>query len=319
MSDEAFIKSAYMSKRVFRPNEITQKKDGVVLQLARDYAPKVEEVVVEEAPQYEGPTADDLRREAEEFKLQWEAEKAEMIAKAQAEAAEIVKNAESTAFDRVKEQQDKALVIKADAEKEAAEIIQKAKDEADAILEKARSDDANIRRSSNEEGFEKGHEEGYNKGKDEVQRLIGRVHSMLEGIQSRRQEILNETEQQIVDLVILMTTKVVKVLSESQKNVVMANVLSALKKVKTRGDVTVRVNFSDAKLTTEHIKDFIASVESVKNINVVEDTSVDLGGCIVETDFGAIDARIASQLAELETKILEISPVKSVSKAESAK
>ena len=122
----------------------------------------------------------------------------------------------------------------------------------------------------------------------------------------------------VVDLVILMTRKVVKVLSESQKNVVMANVLSALKKVKTRGDVTVRVNFSDAKLTTEHIKDFIASVESVKNITVVEDTSVDLGGCIVETDFGAIDARIASQLAELETKILEISPVKSVSKAEKA-
>ena len=37
--------------------------------------------------------------------------------------------------------------------------------------------------------------------------------------------------------------------------------------------------------------------------------------CIVETDFGAIDARISSQLAELEEKILEISPIKTVPKS----
>jgi flagellar assembly protein FliH len=48
----------------------------------------------------------------------------------------------------------------------------------------------------------------------------------------------------------------------------------------------------------------------------VEDTSVDEGGCVIETDFGEIDARIASQLAELEAKILEISPIKSWAKNE---
>ena len=92
--------------------------------------------------------------------------------------------------------------------------------------------------------------------------------------------------------------------------------MQALKKVKGRGDVTLRVNLADVKLTTDHTKDFISQVENIKNISVVEDSSVDRGGCIVETDFGAIDARIASQLAELETKILEISPIKSVGKSE---
>ena len=41
---------------------------------------------------------------------------------------------------------------------------------------------------------------------------------------------------------------------------------------------------------------------------------MDKVGCIVETDFGAIDARIASQLGELESKVLEISPVKTLNK-----
>ena len=96
----------------------------------------------------------------------------------------------------------------------------------------------------------------------------------------------------------------------------MSNVLQALKKVKGSGDVTLRVNLADVKLTTEQIKDFIHQVENIKNISVVEDSSVEKGGCIVETDFGAIDARISSQLNELETQILNISPIKTVGKSE---
>ena len=63
-------------------------------------------------------------------------------------------------------------------------------------------------------------------------------------------------------------------------------------------------------------RSFINRVENIKGIVVLEDSSVEKGGCIVETDFGAIDARISSQLNELEEKIMEISPVKSVAKSD---
>jgi flagellar assembly protein FliH len=88
-------------------------------------------------------------------------------------------------------------------------------------------------------------------------------------------------------------------------------VVQALRKVKGRGNIIIRVNMADVKLSTDHIKDFIKLVEGAKSIQVVEDSTVDQGGCIIETDFGEIDARISSQLAELESKILEISPIKS--------
>ena len=76
----------------------------------------------------------------------------------------------------------------------------------------------------------------------------------------------DETEQQIVDLVLLMTRKVVKVISENQRTVVMNNIVQALRKVKGRGDVTIRVNLADVELTTEHTNDFIQAVENIKNI-----------------------------------------------------
>ena len=304
-----------MAKTVFRPTEIKKSPDAVMLKLVHNYEPEVEEVV-DETPVYEGPTAEDLKREAEEYKARWEVEKKQMLDKAQAEANAIVEKAKNDAFEEVKNQSNQAQVIKQEAKDNAAEIIKNAQEQAQKIIEEAQAQQAQIEERASKEGYEKGHEEGYEVGKQEADRLISRVHSILEAVMQRREEILKETEQQIVELVILMARKVVKVLSDSQKSIVMNNVLLALKKVKGRGDVTIRVNLEDVKLTAEHTKDFIERVEHIQNISVVEDSSVEKGGCIVETDFGAIDARISSQLKELEDKILEVAPIKTISKSD---
>ena len=300
-----------MAKSVFRPGETKVEGEKVMLPLVHNFAPVEEEApVIEE--EYTGPTAEDLRKEAESFKVQWESEKQKMLAQAQASADEIVKKAEDTAFAEVKRQTDAAAVIKADAQSEADNIIARAKSEAAQIVADAQAERDRLHNEAETSGYEKGHQEGYEKGVAEVDRLVDRMHRILEAVMQRREEILADTESQIVELVILMARKVIKILSENQKNVIMANTVAALRKVKTRGNVTLRVNIEDVKLTTAHADEFIQHVENVQGITVQEDSSVEKGGCIVETDFGAIDARISSQLTELENKILEVSPVKNI-------
>lgn len=303
---------------LFQPGQLKPKEGEFKLQLVHEFAKPVEEVVEEKIPEYTGPTADDLKREAEAFKAQWEQEKQQMFAEAQAKADEIVKKAEDAAFAEVKRQTNQAQIVKNEAEQTAAEIIKKAQEEASRIVEDAKFEQETAKSNSRAEGLNQGREEGFAEGKAEVERLVERTHKILESVMARREEILSETEQQIVELVLLMTRKVVKIISENQKSVVVANILQALKKVKSRGTVTIRVNMEDVKLTTDHIQDFIKQVENVQGITVIEDSTVDKGGCVVETDFGAIDARIQNQLTELETAILEISPVKSMAKAEAA-
>lgn len=303
-----------MAKNVFRPGEIKPVEDTVFLKLSHNYAPPVEEEVVEEVPEYTGPTADDLRREAEQFKKEWEVEKQQLLAKAQAEAEQIIQNAENAAFEEIKRKTDQASIIKTEAETKAQEIIREAEAKAREIIAQGEVEKQKTVGTAYKEGFDKGSEDGYKEGQMEVNRLIERLHIILEKTLDKRQEILDETEQQIVELVLLIARKVVKVISETQRNVVMQNILQSLRRVKGRGDVTIRVNLADVQLTSEHTKDFMEAVESIKNITVAEDSSVEKGGCIIETDFGAIDARISSQLNELEQKILEISPIKTVTK-----
>ncbi len=74
-------------------------------------------------------------------------------------------------------------------------------------------------------------------------------------------------------------------------------------RVKDRDRIDIRVNFADLDMTTAHKDELIRMMESLKKVNIYEDSRVDRGGCIIDTDVGAIDARISTQLDAVEESI----------------
>jgi len=271
--------------------------------------PKEELEEIQEVAEYTGPNADDLRREAELFRLQWEKEKEAMVSSARAEAERIVKEAEQTAFEIVRKKNEEAALIRRNAEEEAEQIVEDARRKAEDILNEARIRAATEESEIRKKAYEEGREEGWKEGKAEVERVIERLHVVLTRAIEKRNEIITQSEAQIVHLILQIARKVVKVISENQKNIVINNVIQALRKLKNKSDVTIRVNLKDLNMVTEHAKEIVDLIETVKSITVLEDASVDPGGCIIETDFGEIDARIATQLQEIEDRILQIAPI----------
>ncbi|MDR0465531.1 MAG: flagellar assembly protein FliH [Treponema sp.] len=307
-----------MPKAVFRPSELISTQEKIIInsptsfpEMANFAAAEEPEEVPEEADKYTGPTADDLRREAELFKTRWESEKERMIAAAKAEAERIVSDAQNTAIEEIKKQTIEGQAVKQKAEEEAQRIMVEAQSKIYQLEVETRKTLETERADALEQGRQEGKQEGYADGKTEADRLVERAQIVLERAQDKRGDILLETEKEIVDLVLLISRKIIKVITENQRDVIIANVIEALRKVKAKGSVIIRLNLADVELVTEHKQDFINQIESVNTIHVMEDSSVDKGGCIIETDFGEIDARISSQLAELENRILEISPIRS--------
>ena len=311
-----------MAKAVFRPGEVSINEERIFLDPPTSYPELAHlleignepEEITEDVEEYSGPTVDDLRREAELFRSQWESEKEAMIRSARAEADQIIKEAETTAFREVKRKTDDLQSQRRQLQDEAEKIIAEAQEKARQIEADSRAAFETERREAEHQGRAAGRETGFKEGKAEVERLILRTQTVLQRAQDKRTEILEETEQEIINLVLLISRKVIKVISENQRNVIISNVVQALRKVKGRGNIVIRVNIADLKLASDHIKDFINLVEGAKSVQIVEDSSIDEGGCVIDTDFGEIDARIASQLAELETRILEVSPIKSKAK-----
>jgi flagellar assembly protein FliH len=307
-----------MAKTVFRPYEIVSLQSTMVLkhegQEVGQAVAEMEEIP--EASEYTGPTADQLKREAETFMAQWGKEKDAMIASAKAEAERIVREAEGAAFEEVRRKTNQAQKLRLEAEEEAGKLVAEAEKRVAELETTAGARLEAAEREAAKKGREEGREEGYKEGAAEVERLVGRLHVILDRAMDKRAEILSETEAQVVELVLLVAKKVVKVISDNQKSVVVQNIQQALRKLKTKSDVIVRVNIADLQLATEHVKDFVTMAENAKKLQIVEDSTVDRGGCVIETDFGEIDARISSQLSELEERILDVAPIKARGKVQ---
>lgn len=313
-----------MAKNVFRPGEIQYRQHKVFLKPPENAAPRrgqpiaVEEVQsLDEVDEYTGPTADQIRREAEAFKAQWDAERQQMIDSAQEEAQKIVQEAEEEAFRQIREKTEQANQAKKDAEEEYEASKRAAEQERERILQEAQEEALRLKEEARRKGFEEGRETGVESGKAEAQRVIERFHVVLSKAIERRNEIIAESEGQVVSLVLSIAKKVIKVISENQKNVVINNIVQSLRRLQQKSDVIVRVNLADVEIATKHKEDILKTAERVESITIAEDSTIDPGGCIIETDFGEIDARISSQLREIEDRILELTPIKARPKTSS--
>jgi flagellar assembly protein FliH len=307
---------ASLARKIFKASEVNELKSKVLItppsiQRVKEEPPEQIEEVEElrEVPETgEAEEAELREREQDRDALLEEAQKIKNDAEEQAK--KIREEAEEAAFKLMQKNSIDARTLKEEAEAEAKNIIEKAKKAAEETEAQAAAKAEELIANARTEGFEEGREEGFKKGEEEVERLIERLHVIINAAIDKRKLIVENTEKQLVDLVLLIAHKVVKVISEAERKVVIENVRDALKKVRGETDITIRVNTVDLSLTTKNKKHFISLMEKLEHITIEEDSRVGPGGCIIETSFGDIDARITTQLSVLEEKIRELVPIK---------
>lgn len=303
-----------MSRKIFKAAEVKEIGSKVLITPPL-FAPKpaealpveeVEEVEEVEAVEIETPPRPSI--EEEKKRIIEEAEK--IKEEAQSEVKKIKGEAEEAAFKIMQKSNVDVRKVQEQAAKEAEEVIRKAKEEAAQIEEEAREKAERLINEAKKGAYAQGREEGFKNGEEEVNRLIERLHVVLDTANDKRQEIIDYTEKQLIDLVLFIARKIVKVISETEKKVVVENVKEALKKVKGETEITIKINTRDADLTTAHKKAFISRVEGLKGIRIEEDSRIAPGGCVIVTSYGDIDARIQNQLGIIEEKIRELVPIK---------
>lgn len=249
---------------------------------------------------------DMVKEENKDFIEKTQEESDTIIQLAREEADRIVKEAEDEAFKFMQTAVDKSKIKESEIMSRRESEIRKKKEEAEQYALKIKNEANDVKNDSRREGQKSGYEEGYRDGKTEADRLVARLKVMVEAAIDKREEIIQSAEDQIVRIILLMARKVVKHITDKDERIVIENIRHALQKIQGKEQVMIKVNPKDIELTTEHKEDFIKMVEGLKYIKVLEDSRVDRGGCILETDFGSIDARITTQLEDMEDKIRDM-------------
>ncbi len=305
-----------MAKKIFKSYEIKVAESRVLIAPPRIFPKqeKVEEVIeeVEEIGEFQ-PLEESVEVETRDI----ETEREELLELAKRETEEalqqagiIKEEAEQEAFKILQKKSVEARKLKEEAQEEAEIILKDAKNEAARLENEAKAKAEAIVQETRDKAVEEGKDEGYKKGEEEVNRLIERVHAIINAAIDNKKNIIENTEEQLVDLVLLIARKVVKVISEMEKDVVIENVREALKKLGKETEIVIKVNTKDLDLTTKNKRNFISMVESLERVRVEEDDRITRGGCIIETSLGDIDARVQTQLQAIEEKIRELVPIK---------
>ncbi|WP_215539254.1 flagellar assembly protein FliH [Borreliella bavariensis] len=211
----------------------------------------------------------------------------------------------------------------------ANEVLETAKQEADLLQREAIYKKESIEAESNAEierlareyeeklkrdleiatakGREEGYSKGYESGFEDFDKVMRKLHSIIASLIAERKSILESSSGQIVSLVMQIAIKVIKRITDSQKDIVLENVNEVLKKVKDKTQITIRVNLDDLDIVRHKKSDFISRFDIIETLEIIEDPNIGKGGCIIETNFGEIDARISSQLDKIEEKFKNFS------------
>ena len=259
--------------------------------------------------QYTGPSIEEIESEIRQYREDTERGIEQKKKDTERERQEILEKAKSESFKIIQEAKEKEKEEVNRSRFEAKQIVERAKLDNERMIKEAEMRVSEIEHEAWQKGYNSGREVGYSEGQGEVRRLIDRLGTILGHAIDVREKIVRESEKQMVELILIIARKVIKDEIIERKEVVINNIREALGRIKDRDRIDIRVNFADLELTTSHKNEIIKMMESLRKVNIYEDTRVDRGGVIIETDVGVIDARISSQLTEIEQAIRDAKPI----------
>jgi type III secretion protein L len=177
-----------------------------------------------------------------------------------------------------------------DAQKAAAEIQVEAKRKADEIIA-----DAQAKR---EEIFEKAKKEGREQGLAEMTEQITRAK-----IQAG--ELLARSEKDVIALACKLAEKIIGRDIERDPQALVELCATAIENVRNAKSLVLRMNPKAAAFLRDRKKSLMELIGRSVDLAIKEDPDLATLGCVIQTEFGTIDAQLDTQLQMLEQVLLD--------------
>jgi flagellar biosynthesis/type III secretory pathway protein FliH len=156
-----------------------------------------------------------------------------------------------------------------------------------------------------QEGYLAGLESGKEERQNEFNASLKQIADLLHSLKDINESLFQEMENSAVEVVFEAVTKIIG-RAAIDKNIAYNITREAIEQVKGRNKITVRVSPQDYELTKTALNQENADGFLTKNLSVVADNLVQMGGCLIETEAGNLDARLEIQLQRLKDTLLGV-------------
>lgn len=121
---------------------------------------------------------------------------------------------------------------------------------------------------------------------------------------SLREKLIRESEKDLLQLALIVAKQIIKQEITLDRRILAQFVYEATNGI-TDNEIVICFNPDDYQKVADNRNSFLAGVEEKINVTIKSDQTVSLGGCIVETQSGVVDARIETQLENVFARLME--------------
>ncbi len=164
-----------------------------------------------------------------------------------------------------------------------------------------------VRRQASEVGFQEGYKKGYDeafaKFREDGRQSLENFQVFLAGCENAKRDIFKANERYLVELVYRVSKMVLMRELQADKQYVTRLTQELVERVGARENIRIKLNPADLEVAAQLRQDLEMSLGTLKNVNVEASAQVEGGGCIVETQWNAIDASIETQLKNIHDSL----------------
>jgi flagellar assembly protein FliH len=159
---------------------------------------------------------------------------------------------------------------------------------------------AALEREAFTKGYAQGERAGLEAGAKRAEAMLRRVAQTLEELSTLRDAVVRQSEQELVQLAVAIARRILQREVALDPQLIGALAHVALERVGPATPAVIRLHPEDyAVVSAQQSADWAG-----RQVQVLPDPSVSRGGCLVESEFGYIDASVDAQVAEIARVVL---------------
>ncbi len=168
-----------------------------------------------------------------------------------------------------------------------------------------------IKAEAQGEGFAAGEKAGFESGeqfaRDEFTPFLKTLEALVRELSEFRQMMYAKVEREMVEMIVQLTKKVIHAELTTRDDSIQDVIRLAVQTVLDRESMIIKVNPGDQIHAETYRPELHHLFDEIKNITIEGQPSIDRGGCLIESNFGTVDAQVHNLNDQID-RILGIAP-----------
>ncbi|WP_456433583.1 FliH/SctL family protein [Thermosulfuriphilus sp.] len=167
------------------------------------------------------------------------------------------------------------------------------------VIERLAERLAQVEQDAYEKGFAQGEKDGRELGLRQYESVAKRLEALLKALEREREALLEKYQKELVALVKAVAERIIFREVEQHPEVIFTCLKEALALAVEKAKVIIRVNPQDLELLDKASEEVSVDLARFEKVDFRPDPGISRGGCLLETDFGLIDATLEHRRDEL--------------------